>query len=206
MIDPQNLPAHCFKRADQTDDALFYREPRKVVHIDDSAIAALTGFLAEYLQPGGIYLDLMSSWRSHLPSDLNSNRVTGLGMNAEEMVDNPQLDAWIVHNLNANPRLPFADQTFDAVTCTASVQYMIRPLDIFREVNRTLKPGAPFVVSFSNRCFPQKAISLWLAMTDAQHIELVKSYFSDNWGEIQTRDGLPEHVDPLFIVWANRST
>ena len=70
MIDPQNLPAHCFERADQTDDTLFYREPRKVVHIDDSAIAALTGFLAEHLQPGGVYLDLMSSWRSHLRDGL----------------------------------------------------------------------------------------------------------------------------------------
>ena len=206
MIDPKDLPAPCFERTDPTDDALFYLQPRKVVHIDDPAIASLTGFLTNHLKPGDVYLDLMSSWRSHLPSDLNPARVVGLGMSAEEMEDNPQLDERLVHNLNATPRLPFDDQTFDAAICTVSVQYIIRPIDIYRDVNRILKPGAPFIVSFSNRCFPQKAIALWLSMTDAQHIELVKSYFIDNWDEVQTWDHLTQNTDPLFIIWANRST
>jgi len=146
----------------------------------------------------------MSSWRSHLPPDL-SGYVTGLGMNAEELADNPQLAAWVVHDLNAEPRLPFEDRHFDAVTCTVSVQYMIRPLEIFREVNRVLKPGAPFIVSFSNRCFPQKAIALWLAMTDVEHIELIRSYFGDGWDGVLSQENYPESADPLFIVWANRS-
>lgn len=205
MIDLQNLTGECFERADQTDDGLFYREPRKVVHIDDGAIAALTDFLAGHLRPGGVYLDLMSSWRSHLPADLEDSHVTGLGMNGAEMADNPQLHEWVVHNLNAVPELPFADQIFDAVTCTVSVQYLTRPIEIFREVNRVLKPGAPFIASFSNRCFPQKAIALWLAMSDAQHVELVESYFGNNWDAVQTWDACPEHADPLFVVWATRS-
>ena len=204
-MDPQDLTAACFERADQSDDALFYREARKVVHIDDGAIAALTSFLAEHLQPGGVYLDLMSSWRSHLPPDLNASRVIGLGMNAAEMADNPQLDEWVVRDLNDKPRLPFEDQSFDAVICTVSVQYITHPVDIFRDVNRILNPGAPFLVSFSNRCFPQKAIALWLAMTNAQHIELVESYFSGDWDEVQNRNCLTEEADPLFVVWANRS-
>lgn len=201
LIDPQDLTPQCFERAEETGDALFYEEPRKVVHIDEGAIAALTGFLAEYLEPGGRYLDLMSSWRSHYPPDLNPGHVTGLGMNAEELADNPQLDQWLVHNLNAAPELPFANQLFDAVTCTVSVQYMTRPLAIFREVNRVLKPGAPFILSFSNRCFPQKAIALWLAMDDVQHVELVESYFGENWRDICTRN-CPTQADPLYIVWA----
>ena len=204
-MDPQDLTAACFERADQSDDALFYREARKVVHIDDGAIAALTSFLAEHLQLGGVYLDLMSSWRSHLPPDLNASRVIGLGMNAEEMADNPQLDEWVVRDLNDKPRLPFEDQSFDAVICTVSVQYITHPVNIFHDVNRILNPGAPFLVSFSNRCFPQKAIALWLAMTNAQHIELVESYFSGDWDEVQNRNCLTEEADPLFVVWANRS-
>ena len=203
LIDPQDLTPQCFERAEETADALFYQQPRKVVHIDAGAIAALTGFLAEYLEPGGRYLDLMSSWRSHYPPDLNPGHVTGLGMNAEELADNPQLDQWLVHNLNAAPELPFADQLFDAVTCTVSVQYMTRPLAVFREVNWVLKPGAPFILSFSNRCFPQKAIALWLAMDDVQHVELVESYFGENWRDIRTRNG-PTQADPLYIVWARR--
>ena len=201
LIDPQDLTPQCFERAEETGDALFYEEPRKVVHIDEGAIAALTGFLAEYLEPGGRYLDLMSSWRSHYPPDLNPGHVTGLGMNAEELADNPQLDQWLVHNLNAAPELPFANQLFDAVTCTVSVQYMTRPLAVFREVNRVLKPGAPFILSFSNRCFPQKAIALWLAMDDVQHVELVESCFGENWRDICTRN-CPTQADPLYIVWA----
>jgi SAM-dependent methyltransferase len=201
LIDPQDLTAQCFERAEETADVLFYEQPRKVVHIDAGAIAALTGFLAEYLEPGGRYLDLMSSWRSHYPPDLNPGHVTGLGMNAEELADNPQLDQWLVHNLNAAPELPFANQLFDAVTCTVSVQYMTRPLAVFREVNRVLKPGAPFILSFSNRCFPQKAIALWLAMDDVQHVELVESYFGENWRDICTRN-CPTQADPLYIVWA----
>ena len=189
---------------DTSDDALFYSVVRKVVHIDEGAIAALTGFLSEQLQPGGTYLDLMSSWRSHLPPN-GGGYVTGLGMNAKEMADNPMLDEWVVHDLNVEPRLPFADRHFDAVICTVSVQYMIRPMDVFREVERVLEPGGPFIVSFSNRCFPQKAVALWLAMTDAQHVDLVRSYFGDGWDGVATHRYLPKHADPLFIVWAHRS-
>ena len=121
------------------------------MHIDEGAIAALTGFLGEYLQPGGRYLDLMSSWRSHYPLELNADHITGLGMNAEELADNPQLDQWLVHNLNAAPELPFANQLFDAVTCTVSVQYLTRPLAIFREVNRVPRLFSVFLIAVSRK-------------------------------------------------------
>jgi SAM-dependent methyltransferase len=204
LIDWRDLTPQCFARADEAEDALFYQSARKVVHIDEGAIVALTGFLGEYLQPGGRYLDLMSSWRSHYPLELNADQITGLGMNAEELADNPQLDEGLVHDLNTEPYLPFAEQNFDAVTCTVSVQYMTRPLEVFRAVYRVLKPGAPFILSFSNRCFPQKAIALWLAMDDAQHVELVSSYFAEHWRDIRTRN-CPTKGDPLYIVWARRA-
>lgn len=104
-------------------------------------------------------LDLMSSWVSHLPEyDLDA---TGLGLNAEEMGQNPRLATHVVHDLNGNPELPFADGEFDAVVCTASVEYLIQPHDVFRSVRRVLKPGAPFVVTFSDRWFSPKAIQVW---------------------------------------------
>jgi SAM-dependent methyltransferase len=199
------LPPEYFARQDSSDDSLFYLAPRKVVHIDDSAIAALRDQFALLLPPGGIYLDLMSSWRSHLPDNLKPSRVIGLGLNAEEMRDNPQLDKYIVQNLNQTPALPFEDAAFDAAICTVSVQYLTRPFEVFREVNRVLKPGAPFVVSFSNRCFPTKAVAIWLSMTDAQHMALVARYFEDagTWKNItawQKPGG--RSSDPLYVVSA----
>ncbi len=119
----------------------------------------------------------MSSWRSHLPESFRAGSVVGLGLNAEEMADNPQLTSHVVHDVNADPHLPFGDEAFDGAMCAVSIQYVTHPLLIFREVHRVLRPGAPFVVSFSNRCFPTKAAAVWLATTDEQHRALVCAAF-----------------------------
>lgn len=205
MAQVNELPAAYFRRYDESADEAFYTMPRLVVHIDDGAIRALTALLAHRLPPGGVYLDLMSSWRSHLPDELKPTRVVGLGMNAAEMAANPQLDAYLVHNLNANPTLPLATAAFDAVVCTVSVQYMTQPVALFQEVNRVLKPGGIFVVSFSNRCFPSKAIAAWTAGDDAAHLDLVQSYFTraGNWRAPQTAAHQPRYGDPLYAVWAH---
>jgi SAM-dependent methyltransferase len=204
-----DFPAEYFSRQDSSDDALFYQFARKVVHIDDGAIKALSEQFAAILPKNAALLDLMSSWRSHLPPHLAPSRVVGLGMNAEEMADNPALTEYIVHNLNKRPILPFADGEFDAAICTVSVQYLQRPIEVFREVGRVCKPGAPFIVSFSNRCFPTKAVAVWLATTDNQHMALVARYFEDagNWSDVQTW-AKPRTFggDPLYIVWAKRSS
>ncbi len=139
-----------FRREDEHPDPLFYAEPRLTVHIDDDAIAAVTATYAELLPEGGVILDLMSSWRSHLPPAARYARVVGLGLNTEEMADNPQLDEYVVHDLNVDPRLPFAAATFDGCCVTVSVQYLTRPVEVFREVNRVLKPASPFVLTYSN--------------------------------------------------------
>src|SRR5262245_31721802 len=151
------LPPGAYGREDESPDGCFYGLPRKVVHIDDGAIAALCRLYAELLPGGGRLLDLMSSWRSHLPAGLSPREVVGLGLNAEEMADNPQLTRAVVHDLNRDPRLPFAHEEFDGAMCAVSIQYVRHPLRVLREVRRVLRPGAPFVVAFSNRCFPAKA-------------------------------------------------
>jgi SAM-dependent methyltransferase len=208
MSNQNPFPSEYFRKQDPSDDARFYRMPRKVVHIDDTAIAAVRRHFAELLPPNGTYLDLMSSWRSHLPESLNPARVVGLGMNAEEMRDNPQLNEVVVHNLNKNPTLPFEDQQFDGAMCTVSVQYLTQPAAVFAEVNRVLKPGGVFIVTFSNRCFPTKAVAVWLGSSDRQHLALVTNYFEQagNWHDIHTSANTPRGADPLYAVWAYRET
>jgi SAM-dependent methyltransferase len=203
------LSPGAYARHDESPDEQFYSFPRKVVHIDEGAIAALGRLYAELLPTGGRILDLMSSWRSHLPGGHRFREVVGLGMNAEEMAENPQLTSWILHDLNRNPRLPFGDTEFDAAVCAVSIQYLINPLPMFREVGRVLRARAPFVVSFSNRCFPTKAVAVWLGTTDEQHVELVRAYFeaAGGWVDVTEEDRSRGDIgDPLYVVWARTSS
>ncbi len=197
-----------YAREDESADERFYLMPRKVVHIDDGAIAALGALYAGVLPAGGRLLDLMSSWRSHLPPDFRAGEVVGLGLNAEEMADNPQLAAHVVHDVNREVRLPFGDAEFDGAMCAVSIQYVIHPVRLLREVRRVLRPGAPFVVSFSNRCFPTKAVAVWLDTSDEQHVRLVRSYFEAGGGfsDVKDEDRSPGRGDPLYVVWARASS
>jgi len=202
------FPPDAYARDDESPDGGFYSFPRKVVHIDEGAIAALGRLYADVLPSGGHLLDLMSSWRSHLPDGLAAREVVGLGMSAEEMADNPQLTRAVVHDVNHDPVLPFGDGEFDGVTCAVSIQYVTHPVSLFRELRRVLKPGAPLVVSFSNRCFPTKAVAVWLDTTDQQHVMLVRSYFeaAGGWRDLKEEDRSPDgNGDPLYAVWARRS-
>ncbi len=147
-----------------------------MTHIDDPAIAAVTAIYREVLPPAGDILDLMSSWVSHLPAEASYRSVTGHGMNAAELAANPRLTARIVQDLNADPVLPLHGGSFDGAGLCVSVQYLQRPVDVFREVRRVLRPGAPFVVSFSNRCFPTKAVAIWQALDGGDQQRLVAAY------------------------------
>ena len=188
-----------FARVDGTDDRVFYGIERKVTHLEVGAIEVLRAWYGQLLPPGAEVLDLMSSWRSHLPLD-GLGRVVGLGMNAAEMADNPQLDEWVVHDLNARPVLPFEDASFDAAVCTVSVQYLTSPVEVCEEVRRVLRPGAPFALAFSNRCFPTKAVAIWRYGTDADHVDLVRTYLaSAGFGDVEG-GRLPSPDDPLFVV------
>jgi SAM-dependent methyltransferase len=201
------LPAAAFRRPDESPDRAFYAAPRFVTHIDDGAIAAVTALYREFLPAGGAVLDLMSSWVSHLPDDVAYARVAGLGMNAAELAANPRLTDWCVQDLNAEPRLPYADATFDGAGCCVSVQYLTQPAAVFREVARVLRPGAPFVVTFSNRCFPSKAIAAWRSLDDAAHLQLVATYLAlaGGFGPAEGRAHRPRGGDPLWGVVAHRA-
>jgi len=200
----ENFPPKFFRRIDETDDELFYSQPRLVVHIDDGAMKKLGRIYARLLPQGGAILDLMSSWRSHVPGKVRPARLVGLGMNRPEMEDNPALTEIVIHNLNQNPVLPFADSDFDGAVVTVSIQYMTRPVEIFRGVAKVLKPGAPFIVSFSNRMFPTKAVAIWHSLSEFDRVRLVSRYFqeSGNFENMEVIDMSAPTEPPSDPIWA----
>ncbi len=204
-MDRDPFPPGFFEPADRSPDPVFYSWPRLVTHIDEQAIAAV-GALYDELGIAGDVLDLMGSWVSHFRTP--PDRLTVLGMNADELDANPAAADTVVHDLNAEPRLPFPDASFDAAVCCVSVDYLTRPVEVFTEVARVVRPGGRFVCTFSNRCFPTKAIRGWLYAGDEEHGEIVARYFrlAGGWDEPRVeRRTAPLHPgDPLFAVWAAR--
>ncbi|MEP1124714.1 MAG: methyltransferase domain-containing protein [Ilumatobacter sp.] len=204
---PSPFPAGFFARQDESDDARFYSFDRFVTHIDDDAIA----LIGELYEESGLtgadleVLDICSSWISHFPT--KPGRLVVTGMNAAELAANEMADEWSVGDLNSDPTLAFDDASFDAVTCAVSVDYLSQPLEVFTEVARVLRPGGLFVCTFSNRCFPTKAIRGWLSTDDRGRCGIVATYF-------ELTDGFDEPVaqhrnpgasgDPLFAVSARR--
>jgi SAM-dependent methyltransferase len=167
------------RREDESDDAAFYRHPRFVTHIDDAAIGAVGELYAELGVDGGSgaprrVLDLKSSWVSHLHT--SPDELVVLGLNAAELAANPMATERVVQDLNRDPRLPFGDATFDAVLCCVSIDYLVRPVEVLTEAARVLRPGAPLVITFSNRCFPTKAVYGWLTSDDDGHAAIVEGY------------------------------
>ncbi len=171
------LDARAFTKADPTSDTIFYTPPRMVAHINERAVAAVSRLYAEHLTDGMCVLDLMSSRYSHLPQlDLD---VTGHGMNEAELSANFDLASRVVRNLNDEPNLPFDIGSFNAALCCVSVQYLQRPVAVFEEVARVLRTSAMFIVTFSNRCFPTKAIALWHVLNGIDRARYIKTAMAE---------------------------
>lgn len=221
------FPPDAFRKQDESPDSDFYEVPRLVNHIDDYAIAAVGEAYGRFLPPDGEYLDLMSSWVSHLPPDFPRKRLVGHGMNEVELRNNPALDEYFLQDLNLDPVLPFADASFDGVVICVSVQYLTQPVAVFKEIGRVLKPGCPLIVAFSNRCFPTKAVRIWTALDDDGHARLISAYAAESgmfqsaeafdFSPRRTSYGVPNderlrdqiasgrlHTDPLYVVVARR--
>ena len=208
-----------FARVDARPDTCFYSEPRLVDHVDRTAIAEISALYGRLIPVGSRILDLMTSWHSHLPASLAPRAVTGLGMNRAELDANPMLTERVVHDLNANARLPFPDASFDAIVCTVSVEYLISPFEVFRELVRVLMPAGLLIVTFSNRWFPPKAIQIWQGIHEFERLGLVLEYFleSGRFDDLNTWSlrGLPRPAgdkyadrlrlsDPVYAVWGRR--
>lgn len=196
------LPAGAFAKADPSPDTRFYSQARLVTHIDDTAIAAVTVLYREFLPPGGVVLDIMSSWVSHLPDDVAYAEVIGHGMNAAELAANPRLDRWFTQDLNADPALPLPDASIDAACMCVSVQYLQHPAKVFSSLAQGLRPNSPVLVTFSNRCFPTKAVAIWQALDGPDQCRLVELYLQraglQSVESRMLRDG--RRSDPLWAV------
>ncbi|MGM0664748.1 MAG: class I SAM-dependent methyltransferase, partial [Thermodesulfobacteriota bacterium] len=216
---PINAP-DAFSRLDESDDALFYRTDRFVSHLDRTALATVEhviGTLINMEEP--VILDLMAGWDSHIPRSLPPGKVVGLGLNRNELETNPSVNEVVIHDLNQDPVLPFPDKTFDAVINTVSIDYMTRAVDVFREVHRTLKPGGIFLVVFSSRMFPGKAVKVWRDADEGERLILVHEFFQAVEGFEPPREfvsrgrprpeddkyaGTATESDPVFAVYARK--
>jgi len=210
-IDEYPFKGEDFFRADSNDDGWFYKVPRLVYHIDEPAVASLTQYYRSTIPPKSDILDICSSWVSHYPMEFPKimNTITATGMSGIELKFNDQLNGYEASDLNVNPKLPYKDESFDVVTCVVSIDYLIEPIKVLQECHRVLRPGGKVIISQSNRCFPSKAIAMWLQMNDRQHLELINGYFQYAGG-FQPRKAyditatLPDngYRDPMFIIEA----
>ncbi len=208
-----------FARDDETPDSEFYAMPRFTNHMDVTAIEMVRHTYGRFLNDGMRVLDLMSSWQSHIPGKLKLEKFSGLGLNEEELKRNQQLSDYVVHDLNADPSLPFESNSFDAVLCTVSIEYLVHPLSVFDEIARILEPQGYFIITFSNRWFPTKAIKIWRDIHEFERMGLVLEYFirSESFSELKTYSirGLPRprddkyfpdlrFSDPVYAVWGRK--
>jgi len=213
------LSKNRFQRKDERPDIIYYQNPRLIQHIDDQAIQVVENLYGELIRNEMRVLDLMSSWQSHLPETLRLKKLSGLGLNAEELAKNSALSDWIVQDLNENPILPYKTESYDAVVCTASIEYLIDPETVLKEIGRVLRPGGLFAVTFSNRWFPEKVINIWKDLHEFERMGLVMEYFqkSKMFKDLESFSirGLPRprddkyyykimDSDPIYAVWGYR--
>jgi len=204
-------------RPNEEADSEFYAQPRMTDHMDRRALSFIAGLYGRLVR-GGKVLDLMSSLHSHLPAD-SAAEITGLGLNGAEMAANQRLGAAVIHDLNRDPVLPFDAGSFDAAVNTASIEYLTQPRQVMAELARVLKPGAPLIVTFSNRWFPPKAIKLWTELHAYERIGYVLDLFLQSGAfekleslrihgyprpEDDPHSGQTPESDPVFAVWGFR--
>lgn len=209
-----------FSRQDETDDEIFYSKDRFVSHLDDFALNTVESIISQLIvEEHPVILDLMAGWDSHIPEDVKPGKLIGLGLNRNELSENKALDEFILHDLNEHPSLPFPDKTFDAVINTVSVDYMTKPVHVFRDVGKILKPGGLFLVIFSNRMFPEKAVKVWNDADEESRIVLVEELFERagffekssvfvSKGKPRPKDDKYAHMgissDPIYAIYADR--
>lgn len=211
---------NAFSRLDSSDDRLFYATDRFVSHLDSLALATVERIIGTLIvEENPVVLDLMASWDSHIPRHVKPSKVVGLGLNRHELENNKMLSEIVLHDLNKVPMLPFPGSTFHVVINTVSVDYMTKPLPVFREVGRILQPGGLFLVIFSNRMFPEKAVKIWRESGEDERVLLVEDFFKAaglfekpsifvSKGKPRPKEDKYAHMnipgDPVYAVYADR--
>ena len=203
-------------KSDISDDAIFYQQPRFVHHLSDSFRNRLTSLYSEYLLNHHIILDLMSSWVSHLPSNISYKKVIGHGMNEAELSSNERLDRFFVQNLNKKQNMPIEDSSVDVGLIVAGWQYLQYPEKVSLELSRVIKSDSLLIISFTNRAFWTKAPNIWTYSSEEKRIEYVTSVLTSNGWRIEkilnekTQDKklfgfYTSESDPFFSVIARNN-
>jgi len=203
-------------KSDISDDEIFYKQPRFVHHLSDSFRTRLTNLYSEYLLKHYIILDLMSSWVSHLPSNISYKKVIGHGMNEAELSSNERLDRFFVQNLNKKQNMPIEDSSVDVGLIVAGWQYLQYPEKVSLELSRVIKSDSLLIISFTNRAFWTKAPNIWTYSSEEKRIEYVTSVLTSNGWRIEkilnekTQDKklfgfYSSESDPFFSVIARNN-
>ena len=203
-------------KSDISDDEIFYQQPRFVHHLSDSFRNRLTSLYSEYLLNHHIILDLMSSWVSHLPSNISYKKVIGHGMNEAELSSNERLDRFFVQNLNKKQNMPIEDSSVDVGLIVAGWQYLQYPEKVSLELSRVIKSDSLLIISFTNRAFWTKAPNIWTYSSEEKRIEYVTSLLTSNGWRIEkilnekTQDKklfgfYTSESDPFFSVIARNN-
>ena len=204
------------EKMDIANDQIFYQQPRYVQHMSNSFRTRLTSLYSQYLLNHHVILDLMSSWVSHLPSNIKYKKVIGHGMNEAELSSNKRFDEFWIQNLNNTQNMPIEDSSIDVGLIVAGWQYLQYPEKVSLELSRIIKCDSLLMISFTNRAFWSKAPNIWTYSSEEKRIEYVSSVLSANGWTIEkiinekTQDkklfGLySAESDPFFSVIARNN-
>ena len=192
-------------KSDISDDGIFYQQPRFVHHLSDSFRYRLTSLYSEYLLNHHIILDLMSSWVSHLPSNISYKKVIGHGMNEAELSSNERLDRFFVQNLNKKQNMPIEDSSVDVGLIVAGWQYLQYPEKVSLELSRVIKSDSLLIISFTNRAFWTKAPNIWTYSSEEKRIEYVTSVLTSNGWRIEKTFNEKTQDKKLFGFYSSES-
>ena len=192
-------------KSDISDDEIFYQQPRFVHHLSDSFRNRLTSLYSEYLLNHHIILDLMSSWVSHLPSNISYKKVIGHGMNEAELSSNERLDKFFVQNLNKKQNMPIEDSSVDVGLIVAGWQYLQYPEKVSLELSRVIKSDSLLIISFTNRAFWTKAPNIWTYSSEEKRIEYVTSVLTSNGWRIEKIFNEKTQDKKLFGFYSSES-
>ncbi len=199
------LSANDRQKMDIANDQIFYQKPRYVQHLSNSFRTRLTSLYSEYLLNHHVILDLMSSWVSHLPSNIRYKKVIGHGMNEAELSSNTRFDEFWIQNLNNTQNMPIEDSTIDVGLIVAGWQYLQYPEKVTLELSRIIKSDSLLIISFTNRAFWNKAPNIWTYSSEEKRIEYVKSVLSANKWRIEKIINEKTHDEKLFGLYSAES-
>jgi SAM-dependent methyltransferase len=184
-----------------------------VPYLPEEASEIIQQKLEPLLPPGGRILDLMTGAYSHIPPRIQSGRIVGLGLTEAALRQNSLLNEFIVHDVNANPRLPLPDHNFDAVTLVSGMAYVQQPVELLEDVARILRPGGLLAIVFGIVSFFDQTDAAWYSLDEDRRVDLVKAYLLKtgkyqqpraDWFKFpyQEYGERRAHEEPLWMVWA----